>query len=141
MTTAAPVPAGAAYANNNIYGNAAFAGMLEGIVEGRAGTPTNPAAASVTAAMVTAARAFAVEFDSLVSNDAQVTTGAAVTQLAITTNTIAANEQWKAGLLQSLCRAYWKDRFTTDPTSADYANAANSILASWLLGGVQLTTP
>jgi hypothetical protein len=124
--------------NNNIYGNAAFCGALEGIMNGRTITSST---ATDYATQCNAAAAFASELDSLIAFDALVSTGAGITQLAITTNTIAANEQWRAGLLQALSRAYFADRNFTDTTVADYATAAGAVKAVWTQGLTKLVTP
>lgn len=120
--------------NNNIYGNAAFCGFIEGALAGRA----NQVA---TAGLLAAATQFAIEVDALIVFDATVTTGSAITQLAITTNTIAANEQWKAGLLQALCAAEMNGRYSESADTTLYNTAAADIFAAWTTLKAGLVTP
>lgn len=124
--------------NNNIYGNAAFTGALAGLLSGRGGGSST---AADYAKVCNAAAAIASEVDSLIPFDALVTTGAAITQLAITTNTIAANEQWRAGLLQQLAKSQLEGRYSEDSTAADYAQVAAQIVAAWTQGLTKLVTP
>lgn len=124
--------------NNNIYGNAAFTGALSGLLSGRGGGSST---ATDYAKVCNAAAAVAAEIDSLIPYDALVSTGASNTQLAQTTNTISANEQWRAGLLQSLTESQLSGRYTEDSTSADYAQVAAQIVAAWTEGLTKLVTP
>lgn len=123
---------------NNIYGNAAFTGALGGIMQGR---PAVSPTATDYAAPVNEANAFASQLDSLIVFDALVSTGAGITQLAITTNTIAANEQWRAGLLHDLSQAAFAGRSPTSTTNTDYAAVAAAVKACWTQGLAQLVTP
>lgn len=123
---------------NNIYYNAAFTGALEGALTGRNFTS---ATAADYAAVVNAAEAFALAVDAGIAFDALVTTGASNTQLAITTNTIAANEQWRAGLLQCVCRGLISGRRITDTTQASYNDEAAAAKAAWTQGLTKLVTP
>lgn len=123
---------------NNIYGNAAYTGFIKGALSGR--QITSPTAADYLT-LKTAALAFAVEVDSKIAFDALVTTGSAITQLAITTNVIAANEQWRAGLLHDLCAAVIDDRYTLDAVSADYNTLASAVFAAWTELVAGLVTP
>lgn len=123
---------------NNIYGNAAFQGALEGMLTGRRQTSTTQAD---YADVVNAAAAVAAAVDALIAFDALVTTGAAITQLAITTNTIAANEQHRAGLLQAITRAQFSGRNATSATAATYAVDAAAIKEVWDEGLTELVTP
>lgn len=122
---------------NDIYFNAAFCGALEGILEGRDFLSST---ATDYATQCNAANAFATELDSLIAFDALVTTGASNTQLAITTNTIAANEQWRAGLLQAISRAKFAGRNLTDSTVLNYADEAAAVKAAWTQGLTKLVT-
>ncbi len=123
---------------NNIYGNAAYTGFIKGATDGR---QAKSAVATDYAALKAAALAFAVEVDSLITFDALVSTGAGITQLAITTNTIAANEQWRAGLLHDLCAGNISGTFPTSVTATDYAQVANAIFAQWTELVAGLVTP
>lgn len=123
---------------NNIYYNAAFSGAMEGILANRAFTSST---AANYATAVNAAEAYALKLDSLIAFDALVTTGASNTQLAITTNTIAANEQWRAGLLQALSRAQFWGRSISSTTQAEYAEEAAAVVAAWTQGLTKLVTP
>jgi len=125
---------------NDIYFNAAYTGSLGGMLSGRA-------VSSTTAGDYTAIRAAAVAaaqaVDALIAFDALVTTAMSFTQLAITTNTIASNEQWRAGLLQQICRSVWTGRL---PVSAAEATAASATLAPaiftlWTAALADLVTP
>lgn len=133
---------------NNIYYNAAYIGFIEGAIEGRGIYPNiNAAGADISAiagtylTLTQAAQAFATEVDSLIPFDALVSTGASNTQLAVTTNTIAANEQWRAGLLRSICRAALAGRYGLDAVAVDYAGLAAACKAAWTEGLLLLVTP
>lgn len=123
--------------NNNIYLNAAYAGFIRGALDGRG---TGLTAANLTA-LKTAAQAFAAQVDAGIAFDALVTTGASNTQLAITTNTIAANEQWRAGLLEDLCYAEISGRFSFDSVQANWSDEATKITTAWTALVAGLTTP
>lgn len=123
---------------NNIYYNAAYVGFLEGSLEGR---PQTSSTATDYLALTQSAQAYALQVDSLIAFDALVTTGASNTQLAITTNTIAANEQWRAGLLQALARAQIAGRFRLDSVQADWAALAAIVKAQWTEALLLLVTP
>jgi len=120
--------------NNNIYFNAAFCGFMKANLKGR-----KPVA--VVAGLKGAAAAFAAAVDALIPVDALVTTNAAATQLAITTNTIAANEQFRAGLLKDLCEAGCDGMLSTDSTQADWTPLATAIVAQWNDAIGSLVTP
>jgi len=123
--------------NNDIYYNAALLGALAGSLDGRAFT--NPLATSY-APEVNAAEAFALELDSLIAEDALVTTGAGdASQLAITTSLIASNEQWRAGLIQALARSQFSGRDIRDVVPADYLTAATAVFAAWTQGITKIT--
>jgi len=124
---------------NNIYGNAAYVGCFAAMLHAR--SPISAVSGDYTA-IKTAALAQAVDIDALIAFDALVTTGAGITQLAITTNTIAADEQWRAGALQALCYATHAGKLTTDATVAGGQTVlAAAIFAAWtsLISG--LVTP
>lgn len=126
---------------NNIYGNAAFVGALAGMMGNRGPAPGTPAAADY-AAVCNKAAALAVDVDALIVFDALVTTGAGITQLAITTNTIAANEQWRAGLLQALTTSIMWGRVPSSVTAAGLqATIAAAIFQCWTQGLTKLVTP
>ncbi len=122
---------------NNIYGNAAYVGCLEGMLNGR---QNNSASTSYTL-LKAAALQFAAEVDALITFDALVSTGSGITQLAITTNTIAANEQWRAGLLQALCAAEMSSRYSESADTSIYNSAAAAIFAAWTALVAGLVTP
>ncbi len=125
--------------NNNIYFNAAYCGYIEGAL---CGSPSLSTTAASYLLLTQAAQAFAVQVDSKIpATDVLVSTGGGVTQLAITTNTIAANEQWRAGLLQALCRAAAFQRTQLDTTAAKYDVVASAIFAQWTEGLLLLVTP
>lgn len=123
--------------NNNIYGNAAYVGFFTGAFVGR--SPTSAVAANY-ANQKTAALALAVGVDALIAFDALVSTGAGITQLAITTNTIAANEQFRAGILQAICYAVSSGRAPA-ATLAAQSVVSNAIFAIWTQGITGLVTP
>ncbi len=125
---------------NNIYGNAAFTGFYAGMCEAR--SIIKSSTATDYEALCDAAEAMAIDVDALIVFDALVSTGAGITQLAITTNTIAADEQWRAGLLHDLCAAQARYQYTesTAVAGAMTANAA-AIHAAWVQGLTHLVTP
>lgn len=123
--------------NNDIYYNAALVGALAGALGGRA---FSSATAADYATQVNAAEAFALELDSLIAEDALVTTGAGdASQLAITTSTIASNEQFRAGMLQELSRSQFDGRNIIDAVQADYASSAAAVKAAWTQGITKIT--
>lgn len=126
--------------NNNIYFNAAVSGFVSAAISGRQITSASSSDAEYVA-IVAAASAFATELDSLIPFDALVSTGASNTQLAITTNTIAANEQWRAGSLRDIVFAYFDGRYTRVATASDYATAAAACKALWTATLTALVTP
>lgn len=124
---------------NNIYGNAAYTGFYTGQISGRSIHDTTAADYLI---YKTTSLTLAIAVDALITFDALVTTGSNITQLAITTNTIAANEQWRAGLLHSLCFAtVQSSTFTAAGATAGAAALAAGIFAAWTEGLVGLTTP
>lgn len=128
---------------NNIYGNAAFVGFYSGMFF-QQGIKSDVAGGvnANYAPQLAAAVAMAVDVDALITFDALVTTGSNITQLAITTNTIAANEQFRGGLLQALCFAVTAGQVQLDATIAASRTArANAIHAAWAEGITGLVTP
>ena len=124
---------------NNIYGNAAFVGCFAAMLHGR--SPIS-AVSGDYAALTAAAVAQAIDVDALIAFDALVTTGAGITQLAITTNTIAANEQFRAGLLQAICYATHAGKMITNATTAGgQTTLAAAIFAAWTNAVAALVTP
>lgn len=125
---------------NNIYGNAAYVGFFTGMCKARSILKSQTATDYL--ALKASAVAMAIDVDALIAFDALVTTGSAITQLAITTNTIAANEQWRASLLQNLCEAEAYAQYTLDATVAGNftANAA-AVFAAWTEALLGLVIP
>ncbi len=125
---------------NNIYGNAAFVGCFAGMLHGKG--IQNDDSDSYDALRV-AAVAMAVDIDALIPYDGLVTTAApSITQLAVTTNTIAANEQWRAGLLEKICYAVHAGRYTENATVAGrQTGLAAAIFAAWTEALTGLVTP
>lgn len=126
--------------NNNIYYNAAFCGFIGGALQGR-GIKSAPVAADYLD-LTQAAQAFAQRVDSLIAESALVSTGGGdPSQLAITTNTIAADEQWRASLLEKVCMGIIAGRYPKSEVSADYAALATAAKAVWTEGLLLLVTP
>jgi hypothetical protein len=124
---------------NNIYGNAAFVGCLAGMLHGKSISSTTAADYDT---LKVAALAQAVDVDALIAFDAEVSTGADITQLAITTNTIASDEQFKAGLLQAICYATHAEKFTKSASVGGGQTAlAAAIFAAWTSAKAGLVTP
>ena len=88
-----------------------------------------------------AAAAFASLVDALIVFDPLVTTGAAITQLAVTTNTIAANEQFRSGLLQEICRSVWSGRSATAAEAGAASALATAVFTLWTAALANLVTP
>lgn len=125
--------------NNNIYGNAAFVGAFAGMQHGRA---IISAVSADYDDLRQKAVAIAEDIDALIAFDAEVTTAADITQLAITDNIIASDEQWKAGLLQALTYAYFAGRIPPTVAAAGAMSvAAAAIHASWVEALTGLVTP
>ncbi len=126
---------------NNIYGNAAFTGFFGGMLASRRTLKSQTAADYNT--LRAAALAMAVDVDALIPFDAEVSTGAGITQLAITTNTIASDEQWKAGCLHDICFAAGAEGlYTVDAAIAGAQTAtAAAIVAAWNSAIAGLVTP
>lgn len=123
--------------NNDAYYNAAFMGALEGILEGRTITSST---ATDYATQVNAADAFAQEIDSLIAEDALVSTGGGdASCLAGSTSTIVFNGRYRPMLMQACSRAYFAGRNFTDAVVADYAAAAAAVKAAWTQGLTKLT--
>lgn len=126
--------------NNNIYYNAAYSGFIGGALQGRA-IKSSPVAADYLD-LTQAAQAFAQRVDSLIAESALVSTGGGdPSQLAITTNTIAANEQWRGALLHDICMGLVAGRYPTSEVAADYANLATAAAAVFTEGLLLLVTP
>lgn len=126
--------------NNNIYYNSAYCGFIQGALEGRTPKPSPVAADYLD--MTQAAQAFAQRVDSLIAEDATVSAGGGdPAQLAITTATIAANEQHRAGLLKSICHGLVSGRFPTSETAADYAQLATAAAAAFTEAKLLLVIP
>jgi hypothetical protein len=124
---------------NNIYGNAAMVGFYAGMLAGQTG---GSAVATDYLRLKNAAVAMAIDVDALIVFDALVSTAMGITQLAITTNTIAANEQFRAGLLQALCYSQGFQRPDFDATGAGLQlTQANAIFAAWTEGLLGLVVP
>lgn len=123
---------------NNIYYNEAYRGFLRGAWFGRKYSST--VAASYNKAVL-AAEAFAAAVDALIPFDALVTTGSAITQLAITTNTIAANEQHRAGLLGDVAFSQISGSYTEDAVQTDFNAIAAVVVAMWTQGLTGLVVP
>lgn len=134
--------------NNNIYFNAAFRGAFAGFLKA---VSTSGIGASTTATdynpLVVAATALATQVDSKIAFDALVSTGASNTQLAITTNTIAANEQARAQLLEAICCSVTSGEAPVNSlnpnsgTAASWDQAAKVIFAMWTQALTALVTP
>lgn len=126
---------------NNIYANAAFNGFYAGMLAGR--TYKSGAVLGDFASLKTAALAMAADVDALIAESALVSTGGGdPSQLAITTNTIAANEQHRAQLLHDLCFGAAMGRYTENATVAGGQTVqAAGIVAAWNQGITGLTTP
>lgn len=123
--------------NNDAYYNAAFIGALAGIQAGRSVTSST---ASTYAAAVNAAEAYAVELDSLIAEDARVSTGGGdASCLAGSTSTIVFNGRYLPMMLQELSRAAFSERAYSDIVSADYATLAGAVKAEWTQGLTKLT--
>lgn len=123
----------AAAANNNIIQNHAYIGFIAGVMSGRA--------PGVVPGLKAAALVFAAAVDAAIPNDALITTGAGVTQLAITTNTIAANEMARSSLIRDLSAAAIRDRFTTDATPGDWTAMGVAVAAVYTDALTNLVTP
>lgn len=134
--------------NNNIYYNAAFCGFIGGALQGRA-IKSSPVAADYLD-LTQAAQAFAQRVDSLIVEDVLVTTGGgSPAQLDMIVNvppptpnnTIAANEQWRAGVLKDICMAVVAGRYPTSEVAADYADLAAATFAAFTEAKLLLVTP
>ena len=124
--------------HNNIYGNAAYVGSLGGMLSGRV---ISSSVAADYNSLRSAALAAAVAVDALIAFDALVTTAMAITQLDPTTNTIAANEQWRAGLLQEICRSVWSGRYPSAAEATAATSLATAIFTLWTAALADLATP
>jgi hypothetical protein len=124
---------------NNIYANAAYLGALGGMLSGRMIDSTNPVD---YASLRAAALAFASAVDALIPFDGLVTTPAQNTQLAVTTNTIAANETFRSGLLQQICSGVWSGRVASaSEATAAAATLAPAVITLWTAALADLATP
>lgn len=151
--------------NNNIYGNAAFAGFFAGMLEGRS---FRSATQAHYVPLRTTALAMAVAVDALIAFDALVTTAAAITMLnpanviqaaiagtvivpgdggaaikaavvaATTGNVIPANEMFRTLILYNLCRGSVTGRY--DVTITPTVQAA-AIVAAWTVAVAGFVIP
>jgi len=112
-------------ANNNVLFNAAMAGYLDGMMEGRSLTSST---ATDYAAAVTEAAAFATEFDSLIANDNTISGGGGAT-LAPTTAAIQGAQLGKGACARSIAHAMSSGRYSTGQNAAAQATPAARAVA------------
>lgn len=123
---------------NNCLFNAAYTGFIAGSLQGRSG---QSATATSYLKLTQAAQAFATQVDSGILFDALITTNANNTQLAITTNTIAANEMSRINLLKDICAALVQGRYSEDAVQADWTALAAQAVAVYTEALLLLVTP
>ena len=122
---------------NDAYYNAAFTGALAGMFSGRS---IKSATATDYSVQVNAAEAFALEVDSLIPEDALVSTGAGdASYLAGSTSTIVSNGRARPALLLQISKAVFEGRNSSDIVPADYATIAGAVKAAWTQGLTKLT--
>ena len=115
--------------NNQAIYNAAYDGFLAGALAGKVYTDE---VAADYASLSVSAGAFATELDSVISTDANLSTGAAGTSVPPTTNVLTSNQLAKTHLMFSLCFGYWSGRFNSDNVPSDYTNSALAIKAVYV---------
>lgn len=114
---------------NDLIFNMAFQGALEGMLEGR---PFESSTATDYEAQCDAADAYAQEVDSLIAEDATISTGGGDASVLVpTTSAIQANEIFKGGLIRALSRAQFAGRVITNTTAANYASEAAAVKAAY----------
>jgi hypothetical protein len=134
------ISSGLPAANNAVLWNAAFTGFLGGALANRVPTATSSTDAGYVAAQTMAA-AFALEFDSLVSNDTTISQGSGLA-LVPTTNLIASTQFAKTRLAHSIALGMTEGRYLTGVTAAMYqaqAQAAETCYTVCLLS-INLST-
>lgn len=116
-------------ANNDLLTNAALNGFIHGVMKRRGIVSTSGA---TYAAIGDAARVFANTIDALIPRDALIS-DADGTPTAPTTGAIAGDQYRLTGLMESICEAYWSERYTEVQTTAGAANAtaAAAIVAEY----------
>lgn len=126
--------------NNNCYYNAAYIGFIKGSLLGRRETS---ATAADYLALTQRAQAFAQEVDSLIAEDALVSTGGGNPTMLVDTasNTIQSNTQFRPGLLQAICEAQIAGRNPTSTTAADYAVDAAACKAAFTEALLLIVSP
>lgn len=123
--------------NNDVYYNAVFIGALEANITGR-----NESSATATDYLTETqiAEAIALEVDSLIAEDALVSTGGGdASVLASDTSTHAFNTQQRSQLLGACTRAILSGRRNSSTTQSFYATVAAAIKALWTEGLLKLT--
>lgn len=123
-------------ANDTLF-NAAMSGALSGMLSGRM---ISSATAADYAGEVNAAVAFATEVDSLIAEDATITTGGGdASSLALGTSAAASAGLHKPLLMHSICKGVWDGRYSKSTTAADYAALAAAVKAIYTEAIAQLT--
>lgn len=152
---------------NNIYGNAAYSGFLCGMLQGRRIHGTDSAQFTLLKA---SALAMATDVDALIAYDALVSVSVGSTnnpQLSpyqelvdaivaaddfaalqgtapdiVGPGLVAANEQWRAGILHDLCEAAQAGAYQTNAAiAATRTEQANAIFTAWAILITGLTVP
>jgi hypothetical protein len=114
--------------NNQILADAAYDGFVSGAVAGGAPPPST----GCSAALITAATAFATAVDTAIANDANISGGAGASNaLAPSTAAIQKAQIGQTDLLFGICEATFEARYTTDPTGADYSGTVAGVKATY----------
>lgn len=125
-----------AIANDCVF-NAAFTGALAGALAGRAFTSST---ASTYATQVNAAEAFALQLDSLIAENASLSTGGGnASMVAPTTSTIVFTQSVYIQAVYALAFAQFQERNLTSATQADYTEEAAAVFAALTQALTKLT--
>ena len=132
--------------NNDIYYNAALAGIFAGCTYSADYTPLTAASIATTggAAFQAACVAAATEIDSLIAKDPDVTVGGGATLLvtpafrAASTDSAVAPYFSKPMLLETLCEAAFAGKTMLSAVANDYAVLAAGIVAQFNVSKLEL---
>lgn len=123
--------------NNDAVYNAALIGALGGMLGGR---DFDSSTATDYATQVNAAEAFALQLDSLIAENASISTGGGnASMLAPTTSTIVYTQAIYQQLVQALSRAHFEGRAYSSATQAFYTSAAAAVFAALTQALTKLT--
>lgn len=122
---------------NDLLYNHAVIGAVAGLLDGR---PVTSSTAADYATAVNAAEAFALQLDSIIPEDATISTGGGdASQLALSSSANAYNALAKSSLIRELSRSQFSGRFSSSAVQADYSAEAAAVKAAYTQALTKLT--